>query len=320
MRKFQALFLAVLGLSLGLAAAAPALAQSFELHRDIVVGAGESQDTVFILGGTATVDGQVKKSVVAIGGTVIISGSVGDSVVGIGARITLKSTAVVKKDVVAIGGSLDREPGASVGNDTVYFDLGKIVPGFMKGHGARGFFSLSIVPIILILKLITVFVWLLMTILVAAIFPKQVTLAAEQIRKSFWPALGIGFLGFIVFTGLIIISAILCLILIGIPILLFVGIVAMALRVFGQVAVFLFFGDSLYRSISKREPSALGGALLGLLIVSFIGFVPLIGLLFSLFVSLLAFGVAIMTKFGTTTNWLGRKSAPVTPAGPEAGK
>ncbi len=318
MRKFQALFLAVAALSLGLAAAAPALAQSFELHRDIVVGAGESQDTVFILGGTATVDGQVKKSVVAIGGTVIVSGSVGDSVVGIGSRITLKSTAVVKKDVVAIGGSLDREPGSSVGNDTVYFDLGKIVPGFMKGHGARGFFSLSIVPILLILKLITMFVWLLLAILVAAIFPQQVGMAAGQIRKSFWPALGIGFLGFIVFTGLIIISAILCLILIGIPILLFVGIVAMALRVFGQVAVFVFFGDSLARSISKREPSALGAALLGLLIVSFIGFIPVIGLLFSLVVSLLAFGAAIMTKFGTVTNWLGKKSAPVAPAPPQA--
>ena len=318
MRKHPALFLVVLGSILGLAAAVPALAQSFELHRDIVVGAGESQDTVFILGGTATVDGQVKKSVVAIGGTVIVSGTVGDSVVGIGSRITLKSTAVVKKDVVAIGGSLDREPGASVGNDTVYFDLGKIVPGFMKGHGARGFFSLSIVPIILILKLITVFVWLLLAILVAAIFPKQVTLAADQVRKAFWPALGIGFLGFIVFTGLIIISAILCLILIGIPILLFVGIVAMALRVFGQVAIFYFFGDSLARSFNRREPSALGGALLGLLIVSIIGFVPVIGLLFSLVVSLLAFGVAIMTKFGTVTNWLGRKSAPTAPAAPQA--
>jgi hypothetical protein len=317
MSKSKTLFLLALGLSLGLAAAAPVLAQSFELRRDIVVGAGESQDTVFILGGTATVDGRVKKSVVAIGGTVVISGTVGDSVVGIGSSITLKSTAVVKKDVVAIGGSLDREPGASVGNDTVYFDLGKIVPGFMKGHGARGFFSLSIVPIILILKLITVFIWLLLTILVAAIFPKQVALASDQVRKSFWPAFGIGFLGFIVFTGLIIISAILCLILIGIPILLFVGIAAMALRVFGQVAVFHFFGESLWRSISRREPSALGASLVGLVVVSFIGFVPVLGLLFSFVVSILAFGVAIMTKFGTTTNWLGKKSAPAAPAGTE---
>lgn len=323
MNRTKTLFLLGIGLLLGLSALG--WGQSVDFHRDIVVGAGESQDTVFILGGTATVDGLVKKSVVALGGTVIISGTVEDSVVGIGASITLKSTAVIKKDVVAIGGSLTREPGATVGNDTVYFDLSRVVPRFMRGDGARGFFSLSIVPVILILKLVTVFLWLIMTLVVAAVFPKPIALASGQVRRSFWPTFGIGFLGFIIFSGLIIISALLCLILIGIPILLFVGAAALALRVFGQVTMFHFFGESLARSFGKPNPSVMGASLLGLLIVSFIGLVPVLGLLFSFVISILAFGVAIMTKFGTTENWLAKKptqtqppTPPQAPAPPQA--
>jgi hypothetical protein len=307
--------LIVIGTVLCLGPAALSYGQGMNLRRDIVVSVGEAQESVFILGGSAVVDGTVKKSVVALGGTVTISGTVEDSVVGIGAAITLKSTAVVKKDVVVIGGSLVRDPGSSVGNDTVYFDLSHLVPGFMKG-GSRGFLSLSLVPLILIIKLISFFMWLLMAFLVAGVFPKQVALASAQVRKSFWPIFGTGFLGLIIFTGLILVSAILSLILIGIPILLFVTVAALVLRVFGQVALYHFFGEMLARSFGKHNPSVLGASLLGLLLVSFVGFIPVIGLLFSFVMSILAFGAALFTKFGTTTNWFARKQAPAPPQAP----
>jgi hypothetical protein len=314
MKKTHLLF--VLGFALTAALAPLCYGQGLTLQRDIVVGPGETQENVVLLGGSARVDGTVRQSVVALGGNVDISGTVNDSVVGIGALITLKSTAVVKKDVVVIGGKLTREPGASVGNDTVFFDLSRLVPGFMKG-GTKGFFSLSIVPLILILKLVAVFIWFLMTMVVAGIFPKQVAFASSQVRTSFGAIFGTGFLGFIIFTGVIIISAFLCLILIGIPILLTVAVAAMCLRVFGQVALCHFFGESLSRSFGKHNPSTLGASLLGLLIVSVIGFIPVLGLLFSFVLSIVGFGVAIRTKFGTAENWFARKQAQ-TPASPQA--
>jgi len=315
MRKTSSLIAIGIVACLGMSAAG--YGQGMSLSRDIVVAVGESQESVFILGGSAVVDGAIKKSVVALGGTVTISGSVGDSVVGIGAEIILKPTAKVTKDVVAIGGKLVREAGSSVGNDTVYFDLGRLVPGFMRGSGGKGFFSMALVPLILIIKLITFFMWLLMTFLIAGVFPKQVVAASAQIRKSFWPIVGTGFLGLIIFTGLILVSALLVLILIGIPILLFVTVAALVLRVFGQVAVYHFFGQSLARSFGKQNPSPLGASLLGLVLVSFVGFIPVIGLLFSFVVSLMAFGTALFTKFGTTSNWFARKQASAQPPAPQ---
>jgi len=313
----KTILLVVLGIGFIAGAASLACGQGATLQRNIVVDAGKIQDNVFIFGGSARVDGEVRQSVVALGGNVVISGTVNDSVVGIGADITIKSTAVIKNDVVAIGGTLTREPGSSVGKDTVYFDLGRLVPGFMKG-GGKEFFSLSIIPLLIILKLVTVFIWLLMTLVAAGVFPKQVTLASSQIKSSFWPIFGTGLLGFVIFIGLVIISALLSLILIGIPILLSLAAAALCLRVFGQVVFYHFFGESLAKAFGRQnKPSVLGASLIGLFVVSLIGFIPVLGMLFSFVLSILAFGVSIRTKFGTTENWMAKKHAPV-PAPPQA--
>jgi hypothetical protein len=49
--------------------------------------------------------------------------------------------------------------------------------------------------------------------------------------------------------------------------------------------------------------------MLGLITVGVIGFIPIIGFLFSLFLSLFGWGVALRTKFGTTGNWFRRAPA-----------
>ena len=52
------------------------------------------------------VEGEVKESVVVFGGEVIISGEVRDIVLGFGSNITLKSSAVVRGDVISLGGTV----------------------------------------------------------------------------------------------------------------------------------------------------------------------------------------------------------------------
>ena len=106
-------------LALAVVVSPAAAGQRFTLEKDVVVAAGETQDNVFTLGGTVVVDGRVKQNVVAVGGTITINGEVGDSIGGIGARVLLKASAAVRGDVVTLGGSLEKEPGATVGGVTV---------------------------------------------------------------------------------------------------------------------------------------------------------------------------------------------------------
>jgi hypothetical protein len=279
-------------------------------YRDtVVVSPEETRDNVVTFGGNIIVEGKVRKSVLAVGGTITVSGEVGDSVVGIGARISLKSTAVVKGDLVGLGGTLEKEPGFRVDGDTVYFKGSDISSKIVK-EGVKGILSFSLLPIILIFKLINIFIWFLLVLLVASLLPKQVTLASDQVRKSFWPTFAAGLVAIILFTFCVIVSAFLCLLLIGIPILLALMLAGLVIKIFGKVALFYFFGESLSRAFHGQKVSPLGAAMLGLLFLSLIGFIPILGFLVSFVLSILGWGVAIRTKFGTTENWFKRPAQP----------
>jgi hypothetical protein len=281
--------------------------QSFMLKKDIVVGKDEVQDNIFTIGGNVLVEGKVKKSVVALGGTIVINGEVQESVVGIGSSITLKSSAIIKQDVVSLGGTLNKEPGCVVGGDTVYFKGSEIGPKLLKGEFMKGIFSFTLIPIILIFKLISIFIWFLLAFAVAAIFPRQISFASTQIRNSFWPIFGTGFLVIIIFVGLVIFSALLSLLIIGIPILLTLIWVGIIIKIFGRVVLFYFFGESLARAFGSQKPSTIWAVMLGLLLVSILSFIPLLGFLFTFCLSIIGWGVVVRTKFGTTENWFRRK-------------
>jgi hypothetical protein len=282
-------------------------------HDTIVVAAGEVRDNVITFGGDIIVEGKVRRNVLAVGGTITVSGEVGDSVVGIGARIILKSTAAIRGDLVGLGGTLEKESGYRVDGDTVYFKGAEISDKVFK-EGLRSILSFSFWPVLIILKMVNVFIWFLLAFLAALLFPKQLTSASNEVRKHFWPIFGTGLLAQIIFTFLSIFAAILCLLLIGIPILFALAIVGFIIKVFGRVVILVFFGESLARAFHWNRVSALGAAMLGLLLVSLIGFIPVFGFLFTMALSFVGWGVVIRTKFGTTENWFRRTPPPSPPA------
>jgi hypothetical protein len=292
--------------------------QSITIQRDITVGPGESQDNIFTIGGNAVVDGKIRQSVIAIGGTVTISGEVGNSVVGIGARVVIKSTAVVRQDVVTLGGTLEKESGCTIQGDTIYLKGSEVGEKIFGGSVFRGIFSLSLLPFVLVLKLIIFIIWLVLAVVGAAVFPKPVTFAAEELRKSFWLAFAIGFLAHLAFFGLVIFAALLSIVLIGIPVLLALITAGLILKIFGRLVLFAFFGESLLRSFGSKKASLMGAVLTGLAVVTLVSFLPVIGFFFGLVINMVGWGIAIRTKFGTTENIFQRRPVPATPTAPPA--
>ena len=287
---------------------APLSAQkSFTVQKDITVAAGEVQDNVITFGGNVVVEGRVKESVVTFGGTILISGEVGDAVVGIGSRITLKPGAIVNGDVVSLGGILEKESGCIIRGDTVYFKPSEIGGRLFRGGLFKGIFALPLFPIFFIIKLIGAFLMLLVTLVVAGLFPRQIVRASGEVRASFWPVFGTGLLAIIIFAGAVIFSALLCFVLIGIPILIVLIWVGIIIKLFGRVVLFFFFGESLLKAFGTKNVSAIGASLTGLILVSLIGFIPFIGFLFSVVLNSVGWGVVIRTKFGTKENWFRKK-------------
>ncbi len=284
-------------------AALPLRGQDITFGKVIFVADGETQKGIVSFGGRVTVEGRIKENILLFGGSLVLAGEVGDSVIGFGSNITIKSTAVIKGDIASIGGTLTKEPGGVIEGDTVYFEGGKDLSRLLGG----GILAFPLAPLLLIIKLIGFFVWLFIALVAAALFPRQLSLASSQIRTSFWPVVGTGLVAIILFAGLVIVFAFLSLVLIGIPFLLLLAVLGLVVKVFGQVALFLFFGETIGRSFNRRTPSPLAAVVVGLIAVSLIKFVPILGFLFSFCLSIIGWGVAIRTKFGTTENWLRKK-------------
>lgn len=279
--------------------------QSFSLKKDIVVREDEVQDRIITFGGNVLIEGKVR-DVVAFGGTVIVRGKVTD-LVGIGSNITLKSTAVIKGDVFSLGGVLDKEPGSIVKGDTIHFKTSEDISQFFR-EAFRNIFSVSLIPLILVMKLIVFFIWFLLSLVIAALFPRQISFASSQIRTSFGSVFGIGLLSIIIYVGVVISSALLSFLLIGIPLLFFFIISGIVIQIFGRVVLLYFLGESFLKAFGKYKVSPLIFVIIGLVIATVIRFIPVIGFLFSFCLSIIGWGVVIMTKFGATENWFRKKA------------
>jgi hypothetical protein len=309
------LALAVLGL-IALAgpvvAADPVVADQAQVgaKQDITVSAGETQDKVFSLGGHVVIDGNVREDVMVIGGSITVRGEVGQSVVGIGSHIIITSTAKIGEDLAALGGTLEKNPGCSVAGDTIYFQTRELGDRLFKDGVLEGALSLSIIPIIIVVKLALIFLWLIVAAIGAALFPKPIAYAAGEIRKHFWPALATGLIAILIFTMAVFFAALLSFILIGIPIALALAVAAFIIKVFGRLAVFYFLGAAVLGGHRGRPVSTMGAVLMGLLLFSLAGFVPVIGFLFTLAMNAVGWGIALRTKFGSRENWF-VKTPPV---------
>lgn len=290
--------------------AGPAEAQAeVSSGKDIHVAPGAIQDKVLSLGGNVVIEGAIREDVFVIGGSITIAGEVGQSVVGIGSRIIIKSTARIGEDLAALGGTLEKEPGCSIAGDTIYFQTREIGDKLFRDGVFKGVFSLTLIPVIVVIKLVIIFLWLIAAVLGAALFPKPIAYAAGEIRRSFWPVFGTGLVAIVVFTTFVIVAALLSVILIGIPIALALAIAGFIVKVFGRLAVLTFLGEASLRALGSKRINAMGAVLLGLLVFSLAGFVPVLGFLFSFVMNAVGWGVAIRTKFGTRENWFQKNPA-----------
>ena len=276
--------------------------EKFTIKNNIYVAEDEVQDNVFSFGGDIIIKGKIKESVVSFGGSITVEGEVGETVLGIGSDIHLKSSSLIGADVVCVGGILNKESGTNIKGDTIYFKSPQDV--FFKGI----FSSSRFYPFFFIFKLITSFIWLILAIVLALALPRQITYASDQIKQSFGPIIGTGLLSLIIFIALCLFSAVLSFLIIGIPILLSLILLAVVFKVFGNVVLFHFAGNSLSKLFGNKQPSLLISIFLGFILITLLTSIPIFGAVLSFLVTALAWGVAIRTKFGTTENWFKKKS------------
>lgn len=287
------------------------VAEDEDLHDVVCIGCsirveGRVAGGAVVIGGSLVIDGEVGEAV-AIGGSIDVAGRVDRGVVAVAGSIAIEG--VVGGDVVAAVGSVELDPDAEVGGDITAV-LGS-VKGFEEARvGGTVHSQTDVAPfakfgLILVLILFLVFGLVFQPLLVLVSFfilgERRIETLSDTTRQrpgmSFLIGLGVIFAWMILST----IGAIIPFWIPGIGFPLSIGI--FVLLVVGYTGISYWVGRSL---LSDSGP--LAAALLGAVLVTILQLIPIIGWMALCVFALLALGSALLSGFGSSVDWLLKRS------------
>ena len=294
MKARRLLFLGMLAVWVGWVFPAEAMAggdPGVAIFSDVHVGKDEVRhEDVVCIGGQATIEGKVEGDVVVIGGKLDFSGEA-NQVVTILGRAEFKPGAIVHGDMVHFLGEMQKAPEATFNGEQV--DVGSRLPRGMQRVLSRG-----LLGVFVLLRLIGLAVSCLVVFLIALLIPDRIERMSEALHTR-WPAsIGFGLLACVI-TVVIVVG--LAITLIGIPFAILVGLGAKLLGLVGVTAILLPLGRKLGTEVGLLgEGSALwASVLVGFAVIAIIRFVPLVGELVWMALSIAGIGLALVTKLGS---------------------
>jgi uncharacterized RDD family membrane protein YckC len=257
---------------------------------------GNSGGDVVVVLGSAKVDGDVKGDLVSVLGDVDLNGKVSGSVVSVGGGVHLGPKADVGEDAVGIGNGVDRDDNAKV--------HGEIVPigGFGGlGHAPAWITSLitdcamKLRPLGFHAPLAWFFsiVLLLLYLLLALVFPDAVQTCARNIRERPISTFLLGLAGVPLAVGA---TVILCVILIGLPLVPFLWAGMFVAALIGKAGFFAFLGGAVFRR-TQSAASVAAVVFVGWVIVTITYLVPVLGLITWKVTAMWGLGAALQAAF-----------------------
>ncbi|MFL5414590.1 MAG: hypothetical protein ACJ78Y_01245 [Myxococcales bacterium] len=257
-------------------------------------GRGSVHDIVRVFQGDLVVPQGtvVQGDVVNVGGSIEVEPNsvVQGDAVSIFGSTTVQKGGVVLGDTAAILGTVDVEPGAQVMGEHINIGLGKLFPGSRKPRsmlsnlGPFGLFpSLALFAVIYLLGLLALRVW-----------PERIRSVGHAMFEQPVRSFVVGFLCWLLLLPVIVL---LCISIVGIPLIPLLPVVMFLAIVMGISALTLRMGEAMPAGPGERfvPPAALGMGTVALLLVAF---VPLLGLPVLFLVQFFALGAAVSSRFG----------------------
>ena len=279
------------------------LGDSYTLESDQTL-----EGSLVVLGGTATIKegAQVKGDIFIVGGSLDLRGSVGGGVTAVGSVVDISDTAVIEQDLSTIGGTVDRAQKAVVKghidigpsnkfnfakpNDyiqrlpqgPVLFDMSPIKDAFGSFTRALGMAVLA-------------------ALLMLFLFKPTECVAQSAVKQ---PVLSF-FLGLLTIVVAPALMVLLIITLIFIPL----GLLGLLILGLGMLLGWIAIGYEVGRRVTvsmKVDWAAPVVAAVGTLILAVVSelgaFIPCIGWVIPVFISLMGLGAVVISRFGTQLN------------------
>lgn len=240
-------------------------------------------------GGSIEIRGKIEESVYLIGGRLVVSGEIGQDVICIGSTVEIMENALIRKDLIVIGGKLNKSEKSKINGEFFYIrtrdDLKKMAQTllpFLPGGADISFF-----------KIIKIVFWLILSLVMLAIFPVKITEACDLLERAPGRVSVIGIASMILFVFLLLAFVLLSLILIGIPLLLILIVGYFAALVFGRAVVFYFLGRKIADSLNRKNINPPVFLLIGVLVYGIFKFIPFVGVLFLVLLDIFVIGISV---------------------------
>lgn len=236
--------------------------------------------------------GQEVTTAVSIGSYVQVDGTVRENAVSIGGDVRLGPTGVVEGDAVAIGGKVVEAPGSHVSGKVTTTGsslshlrraLAAAIPALFVGLGVLAGAALVLGSVgSIALALVVLF-----------LFPDQTQFARQKLEHHPWSALGAGALALVLAVPIL---TFLTLTVVGIPLGFVVAILFVAALILGTVALGQWLGMRLGRQM-HRPLTPVVASLIGLLILTILCSLPVLGVFVQVFVVCMALGAVAFSRF-----------------------
>jgi hypothetical protein len=236
--------------------------------------------------------------VVAVLSNVRIAARVSGDVIVWGGDVSFAPGGSVAGDLLVFGGSIDSPPGQALPVEGRVSTPGSLLHLYLsemrRAPWEEGAFGTSVLPG---LHLLALSLWLAIALALLWFFASPLARAAMFAEEDWSGSLLAGSLG--VLTLFLAAGAALSLLpsSVAIPIALLSAGIAVVAKVFGMAALFLLVGQKVLKSVApSRRPAALAA---GFALLGGVSLLPFIGALVWSAASILAVGVALVSRFGT---------------------
>jgi hypothetical protein len=273
----------------------------------------------------------VRGDLVVFGGNAMIEGRVGGNVVVIGGNIRARSGSVIKGDAVVIGGMLDEDDDIVIAGERVIInDFFPVNSLWMFSPEGR-VFKFVFMPVGL-------FVQLVLAYLVLLFLRERILKSEEYLSANYLKNFGVGVLSAIIaFFGLIVLSVLLAITIIGIPLAVLLWISCAGILIFAWTVFALSLGRLVAKRLQIQSDSVFLMVFIGAVVINLPSVIALglglgipgflaplslvftvLGLFITGFAHLAGIGALILSRFGSRPLVAGAESLPPGPPAPHA--
>src|ERR1044072_904083 len=210
---------------------------------------GVNNTTVFGMGQSIRITGEVKEGAIAFGGDVIVEGTVAGDVAAIGGSVVQREGSRIGGDVIVLGGVYHHgkaAPGRDPKSVTIMY------AGYedQLRHGMREPFSLlrpQLTPVFFGVRLLAILFWFIIALALTAAMPNTVSRAMARLQLTSLRVAVIGVLGSIVVTAGVFLALLVLPPLVGVVISVLAVLLIIVATLFGRVVISATTGRWLQR-------------------------------------------------------------------------